>query len=726
MKSSKAAQFSSPLGEKLVFYAMHGRETLGQPFSYEVNLLSDDPNIDLAALLGQSVSVSLERYDGGVREFNGFVTHFSMVGTLGRHIRYRAVLHPWLWFLGRTRTSRIFHNRKVPELLKQIFRDRGFSDFDDSELSADYREWEYLVQYRESELNFVSRLMEQEGIYYYFEHEGKKHKLILADSPTSHHLAPEYEEGLEYFPPLLRERRDQEHIDHWLASKRLRTGAFSVGDFDFKKPAQFIFAQALVKNDHAHSSYDVFDYPGEVGTTGEAEREARIQLEEHQVEYETVEGSGTARGIGAGSLFTLTQFPRDDQNKSYLIVEATYDVRVGEFESRTEMDDKEPEYRLSFTAIDAKRQYRAPRITKKPVVEGPQTATVLAEGDQEIWTDEYGRVKVLFHWDIPAQNKSCWVRVAQLWAGANFGGIHIPRAHQEVIVDFLEGDPDRPIITGRVYNADNMPPYALPKNMTQSGIRSRSSKGGRADEYNELMFEDKRGEEKVNLQAQKDLHIEVKNDETDHVAANRKTDIDKNETTTIGEKETHHVKGKQEETVDQGLLQTVAMGVERKVTSGGVKETVMGGVTQTITGDVSQTVVGSVTNTATTGFVFTTPQAVAINAAAGITIMAPGGSKIIATAGHTVIAPGGQTAVNNFFSKVGGTLSQTYQMLNETHLFASSNMVMKIDNVGVKIRLGSVPAHQQPDHQDAEEVRPEGDHPRRLHVDAGHHEVTPG
>jgi type VI secretion system secreted protein VgrG len=697
MKSAKAAQFSSPLGEQLVFYAMRGRETLGQPFSYEVDLLSDDPKIELDALLGQPVSVSLERYDGGTREFNGFVAHFSLIGSRGRYVQYRALLKPWLWFLGHSRSSRIFHKKTVPAILKQIFRERGFTDFTDAELSSDYREWEYLVQYRESELNFVSRLMEQEGIYYYFEHSAQKHKLILADSPTSHRAPPEYKQGIKYFPPVERERRDQEHVDHWLASMRVRSGKFRVGDYDFKRPAQYITAQAFVKREHPHSSYEVSDYPGEVSTMAEAEREARVQLEEHQVEFDTVEGSGNPRGLSAGSLFALTQFPREDQNKEYLIVDAIYDVRVGEYESTTEIEDKDPEYRLSFTAIDAKHQYRAPRVSKKPVVEGPQTAKVLAEGNQEIWTDEYGRVKVLFHWDSPAKDKSCWVRVAQVWAGTNFGAMHIPRANQEVIVDFLEGDPDRPIITGRVYNAENMPPYPLPKNQTQSGIRSRSTKGGNQDEFNELMFEDKRGEEKVNLQAQKDLHIEVKNDETDHIARNRTTDIDKNETTTIGENETHHVKGKQTETVDQGLKHTVTMGIDREVTSGGVTEKIMGGVTQTITGNVSQDVVGSVTNTASTGFTFNTPAAVAINAQAGFTLTAPAGSKILATGGHSVIAPGGQTTVDNFFSKIGGQLLEVFQNHVETKPYklsavatADSLIGLKTDVVGLKIDLAKV------------------------------------
>lgn len=684
MKSAKAAQFLSPLGEKLVFYAMRGREALGQPYSYEVDVLSEDPNVELSALLGQPATVALERYEGGVRQFSGFVTHFSLIGGRGRHVQYRAVLRPWLWLLSYSRTSRIFHKKSVPKIIAQIFRERGFSDFSDSGLSGEYREWEYVVQYRESDLNFVSRLMEQEGIYYYFTHEKEKHTLVLADSPSSHQVAPEYEEGIKYFVPVERERRDQEHIDGWVASKRLRSGSFSVGDFDFKKPSFFIFAQAFVKHEHPHSDYEVFDFPGEVGNTGEAEREARIQLQEHHSEYETVEATGNPRGLGAGSLFPLTQFPREDQNKRYLVVDALYDVRVGEYESTSDIEDKDPEYRVRFSAIDAERQYRAPRTTRKPVVEGPQTAIVITESDQDIWTDEYGRVQLMFHWDVPAQDKSCWVRVSQVWAGANFGAMHLPRAGQEVIVDFLEGDPDRPIVTGRVYNADNMPPWPLSKNQTKSGIRSRSTKGGTAEDYNELMFEDKKGEELVNLQAQKDLHVEVKNDETDHIAGNRTTDVDKNETTTIGEKETHHVKGMQEETVDQGIKQTVTAGIDRTVVSGGVKEQIMGDVSKTVVGGLTQTMTGALAQTAAQGVTITTPQTVTINAVGGFSVIAPGGSKILAPAGHTLIAPGGQTTVDNFFNKLGGTLMQTYNTMIDYHLLANSFALITLDNSVMK------------------------------------------
>jgi type VI secretion system secreted protein VgrG len=521
MTLDRTTVFANPLGPgPLLFYAMSGREALGQPFVYEVDLLSEDPNLDLSVLLGQPASVALERNDATIRYFHGIVTHFALAGEHGRFIRYRAVLRPWLWLLSNRTNSRIFQNKTVPDVLKAMFREHGFTDFEEL-LSGEYRSWEFLVQYRESDLNFVSRLMEQEGIYYFFKHEEGKHTLVLSDSYSAHEPAPTNEE-LPYYPPLERERRDVEHINGWLASRRIRSGSYTAKDYNFKRPATLLDDVRKAPNDHAHAEYELFDYPGDFLEPPEAKQQTKIRFEENQVEYEVVEANATARSLFAGTLFTLVDFPREDQNKEYLVTEAIYELRTSEYESG-KSEDIEPDYRLRFRAIDSKRQFRTPRVTKKPIVEGPQTAVVVGKKDQEIWTDEFGRVKVQFFWDREGEydeNSSCFVRVAQIWAGTKWGGMHLPRIGQEVIVDFLEGDPDRPIITGRVYNADNMPPYTLPDNQTQSGIKSRSTKGGTPDNFNELRFEDKKGEEHISIQAEKDFNTLVKHDRTTNILRN--------------------------------------------------------------------------------------------------------------------------------------------------------------------------------------------------------------
>jgi type VI secretion system secreted protein VgrG len=478
---NRTAYFTSPLGEALIFYSMRGREALGRLFSYEVDLLSNDDSIDLSKLLGQGASVAMERTDGSTREFTGFVTDFSLIGEYGNYARYRATLRPWLWFLGQNRNSRIFQGKSVPDIVKELMRERGFSDVEDA-LIGHYDAWEFLVQYRESDLNFISRMLEQEGIYYFFKHESGKHTLVLADSANAHHTSPGYER-VPYYPPMVRETREQEHVDTWVLSRQIRQGHVSLRDFNFNYPTPFQGEKDAPFPDPG-GSLELYDYPAEInvkdatGAVKATDALAEIRLEEHQADYETVRGAGPLRGLMAGNKFTLTQYAREDQNKEHLVVSASYELHVVEYESKIAAD-KEPAFRFELVAIDAKRPYRAPRITRKPVVEGPQTAIVVGDPSHEIWTDEFGRVQVQFHWDREGQrdqNSSCYVRVSQAWAGMGWGSTHIPRIGQEVIVDFLEGDPDRPIITGRVYNADNPPPYRdVP---TQSGFKSQSTPNG--------------------------------------------------------------------------------------------------------------------------------------------------------------------------------------------------------------------------------------------------------
>ncbi|HTQ05192.1 MAG TPA: type VI secretion system tip protein TssI/VgrG [Polyangiaceae bacterium] len=534
--------FASPLGDKLAFYTMSGREALSRPFVYQVDLLSEDDSVDLLALLGKPVSVALERTDGVVREFNGVVTNFSLVGQHGNYARYRAIMRPWLWLLGMNQSSRVFQPDTVPNIVQALFRERGFSDFETSIAAGSYRKWDYLMQYRESDLNFVSRLLEQEGIHYFFRHDKGKHVLVLADSNTAHKTTPGYE-TVPYFPPHEREQRAQEHVDTWVTSRQLRPGALTAADFDFTKPA-IVSANASAPLKTDASGAEIYDYPGEFTESADADAQVKLRLEEHQVEHELVEGAGPVRGLGTGSRFTLSQFPRDDQNKEYLVQSASYELRVSEYESNV-TDDSESNFAFSFTALDAKRPYRAPRLTKKPVVEGPQTAIVVGQKNQEIFTDEYGRVKLQFHWDREGkhdENSSCWVRVSQLWAGTQWGAIHLPRVGQEVIVEFLEGDPDRPIVTGRVYNQENMPPYALPDNRTQSGIKSRSSSGGDPNNFNEIRFEDKKGSEELHVQAEKDMTTLVKHD--------RSATIQRNDNLSVEGDQFIHVHGNLSLTVD--------------------------------------------------------------------------------------------------------------------------------------------------------------------------------
>lgn len=502
---------ASPLGDDvLLFHRMRAVEEMGRLFEYELDLFSEEENINSADILGQNMTVRVELPNQETRYFNGYVSRFVQAGRSEHFVRYRATLRPWLWFLTRTADCRIFQEQSVPDIIKQVFRDHGFTDFEQA-LSGTYRTWHYCVQYRESDFDFVSRLMEQEGIYYYFKHENGKHTLVFADDTGSHEAYPGYEQ-IRYYPPTNEQRREEDHIYDWLITQEVQTGNYALNDFDFTRPNAALLARSTIQREHAGAAFEVYDYPGAYQQSADGDEYAKKRIEELQANYERLEGAGNAAGIAVGYLFELSDYLREDQNREYLVTATQYQIETDEYLSDAS-GGSEPSISCQFQCISSQTHYRSQRITPKPVVQGPQTAIVVGKAGEEIWTDEFGRVKVHFHWDRYGkadETSSCWVRVAQVWAGKKWGTQYIPRIGQEVIVEFLEGDPDRPIITGRVYNGTNMPPYDLPAQATKSTIKSNSSKGGGG--FNELRLEDKKGSEQIFMHAEKDHDLRVKND----------------------------------------------------------------------------------------------------------------------------------------------------------------------------------------------------------------------
>ena len=555
---------NSPLGKgELQIAAMQGSEQLGRLFQYELDLYSSNPEINIDKILGKNVTVKLVLTDGETRYFNGFVSRFSQASQAeeGTYHSYEATLHPWLWFLTRTADCRIYQQKKVPDIVKQIFGDNGFSDVEDK-LSGTYREWEYCVQYRETDFNFVSRLMEQEGIYYYFEHKDGKHTLVLCDSYSAHKPIAGNNK-LPYYPQGGGQEQ-KEHVYDWLLSREVQSGAYALHDYDFVRPKASLRVSRPFKRDHAEADREIYDYPGEYIKTGDGEQYALTRIEELHVQFEQVKGGSNARSMSTGGLFKLTNHPRNDQNREYLVTSASYSLSTGDESSGAGVASSEPIYTCSFSATESQTPYHSARVTPKPVVQGLQSAIVVGPSGEEIYPDEYGRVKVQFYWDRYGkgdENSSCWMRVAQVWAGKGWGAQHIPRIGQEVLVSFLEGDPDHPIISGRVYNGENMPPYKLPDNKTQSGIKSRSTKSGTDENFNEIRFEDKKGEEQVVIHAEKDQEITVENDETHSVGNDRSKDVGNDEATSIGNNRSESV-GK-DETVSIGNNQSLSVGKNR-------------------------------------------------------------------------------------------------------------------------------------------------------------------
>jgi len=499
MAKTSILTLKTPLKDELSLSLLQGHETLGRLFQYELELFSHNEEIEIDDILGQNVTVHFDDGVDGVRFFNGIVSTFSQTGQLkDGGASYQATLRPWLWFLTRTADCRIFQEMSVPDIIKQIFQDQGFSDIED-ELREDHKTWIYCVQYRETDFNFVSRLMEEEGIYYYFKYEDGKHTLVLADSGSAHESIRDTE--VMYYPVADANLRKEQCVSSWIIRREVQPGAYVLNDYDFRRPKAPLRMPAQIQKKHAGSEYEVYDYPGEYadrfdGSSGEY---ADIRIQELHVQQDQVEGVTDLRIMATGGLFKLDNHPRKDQNKEYLVVDSSCEISVYE-------KSDGPVFQCHFTAIDSQIPFRPARLTRKPVVQGPQTAIVVGPEGETIWPDKYGRVKVQFHWDRYAQdedskdNSSCWVRVSQGSAGGatdsttgskNWGSMFLPHVDDKVIVDFLEGDPDRPIITGRVFNADNMPLEELPAEKHMSGFR---------DVYgNEIIMDSTPGDEHIRM-----------------------------------------------------------------------------------------------------------------------------------------------------------------------------------------------------------------------------------
>ena len=570
---------NSPLGDdKLWLHSMTGKECLGQAFTYDLVLLSEDGQIKLEQLLGKTISVQLPTRNDGTRFFHGHVTRFCQAGMLGRFHHYLATLRPWLWFLTHSADCRIFQEMTAVEIIKQVFRDAGFSDFRES-LSGTYRSRDYCVQYRETHFDFVHRLMEEEGISYFFEHQASQHTLVLSDSPGSHRAAPGYDEICFYPEEGHTARPDQ--IRDWKVTGEVQTGKFTLRDFDYLKPKADLESRATEPQAYAYGDREVYDYPGRYTETSDGDTYAQTRLQERLAAQMTFEAIGGPRGLGSGHLFTLTDHPRAEQNRKYLVVAASYELLSPEYEG-SDLEEVGSGYQMRLHAIPSATSYRPPRRTPKPFIRGVQTAIVVGKEGEEIWTDEHGRVKVQFHWDRLGkkdENSSCWVRVASTWAGNAWGAIQLPRISQEVIVDFVEGDPDRPIITGRVYNADNKPPFTLPDNKTQSGVKSRTSKEGTPETFNELRFEDKKDAEQIYFHAEKDFERVVENNDSLRVGFEKKEpgdqtiDVHNNQTLTVGNKDAED--GSQTIEVWKDRTATIKEGDEKLTISKGNRNVVV-------------------------------------------------------------------------------------------------------------------------------------------------------
>lgn len=504
-----------------------GQEAVSQLFEFDLELLSDDVAADKALKVGDNLTFSIAPQGGKRSFFNGFVSQFFAAEPVAGYGRsYRARVVPWLWFLTRAANSRIFQNKNVIDIVKQVFADHGFSDFE-FRTQRNYPPYEYKVQYRETDFNFVSRLLEFEGIFYFFKHENGRHTAIFGD------MANVFQPGEQATVSCVAEP-NWEQLHGWQHAYEFRPGRWTLTDYDFKKPQTDLTAgQPTLVDNPEMKKYEFFDYPGDYRDKEAGSGLARTRIEMEEAGYHVVRGSGMVPSFRTGETFTLAHHPvHEEAGASYALLSIHHQARdTSYFGSQRNPSG----YTSQFVALPANTVYRPPRVTPCPVVHGPQTATVVGPSGEEIHTDEYGRVKVQFRWDRYGkadENASMWLRVAQSWAGHHWGAQIVPRIGMEVVVEFLEGDPDHPIITGCVNNASAMPPDVLPDHKTRSVFRTRSSPN--ANGFNEISFEDKAGNEQVFLRGERDQDIRIKNDAREWIGRDRHLIVGRDQKEKVG------------------------------------------------------------------------------------------------------------------------------------------------------------------------------------------------
>ncbi len=553
-QAERIGEFSTPLGQDvLVLTRFSGSEGLGELFEFHIEAVSEQENIDFDPAIGQNCQVKLKAYDGKVRIYNGVMTEARWVGVKESYYHYDMVLRPWFWLLGTKADCRIFLDKNVLDIIKEVFTKDGFTDFE-FRTTGSYDTIEYCVQYRESDLAFCCRLMELYGIYYFFEFSDGKHTLVMADSRSSHKPVPDLPQ-VPFYPMTARELRGQQHLYQWASDRSFRTGKVEFNDYDYLQPKKDLLAPKEASEQYTHSDMELYDYPGKYDEKEKGEKLAQFRLEAEQCLDHRRSVNGDAPSLFPGGLTTVEKHTTASENQEYLVVRASHGFSSEHYLSGQPGREQDQVYYGAFEFLPSDRPFRNLPLTPKPRIYGIQTARVVAkkgEDGEEISTDEHGRIWVQFFWDREPQ-KTLPIRVAQVWSSKQWGGQFIPRIDMEVVVEFLEGDPDRPLVVGCVFNGDNHYPFTLPDNKTQSGLKSDSSKGH--DGYNQIMFEDKKGSEDIVVHAEKDHDVTIKDTETGTIGeafTSHKGSASRNWTLQQGDDQLDIQVGNQNITLDMG------------------------------------------------------------------------------------------------------------------------------------------------------------------------------
>jgi type VI secretion system secreted protein VgrG len=524
--------FASPLGEDaLLLTQLRGQEGISRLFHFDLELLSENPALDFSAIIGKNVTIRVNQPDHTDRFFNGIVSRFSQSGSTATLTSYHAEVVPWLWLLTRTADCKIFQMMTAPDIIQAIFATYGLSNFRNN-LQGTYPVREYCVQYRETDFNFVSRLMEQYGIFYFFEHTNGTHTLVMADANAAFASCPGQSQ-VRYQTTLGATRTDEDVVTGWTQEQEMRSAKYSLMDFNFETPPLNLQVNVdSVLPPPAGMAFEIYDYPGEYVVKDVGESLATVRIEEEETLTVLTNGASNCRSFVSGYTFDLTEHPRGDMNQTYILQSIAHMAT----EAYETSDEAGFSYSNNFACLPLSVRFRATRATPKPVIQGLQTAIVAGVPGEEIYVDNYGRIKVQFHWDrfgTRDENSSCWIRVAQNWAGKRWGVVFLPRIGQEVLVGFLEGDPDQPMVMGCVYNADQIQPYDLPDYQTRSVIRTNTTPGGGA--CNQIHFEDKAGNEEFYMHASGELNIHVEVDRHETVKGERHLEVYKDRHESVGQ-----------------------------------------------------------------------------------------------------------------------------------------------------------------------------------------------
>jgi type VI secretion system secreted protein VgrG len=515
--NSPKHELNGAFKDKGHFYKLRAIEEIGKPFDIRLDFVSEIPDITIEDMLGQVGGVSLKKpvhANSTIKShFHGVIHNFVYVGSKAKKHRYRAELRPHLWLLRHTRDCHVFQNLSVPKIIEEVLKKKyGFSDIE-SLLKKQYDPVEFCIQYRESDYQLLHRLMEREGIYYYFKFEANKHILVLCDGSSCHSAI----EGKSEIPFLQKSSMlsKSEHIYDWERVVDMQPGKVELSNYDYNKPDTDLRVKLNSSRTHPHSNLEVYDYPGNHTVIADGNSHVRLRHEAYDAAFSHFEGLGSCTRLDVGRKFKLTEHKTKAFNEEYLITRCETNVVAAELASFRKKSDNS--FEASIHAINAKSNFRMPRVTPWPDMGGPHTAVVVGKKGEEIWTEKLGRIKVQFHWDRVGkkdENSSCWVRVMQPWAGNAWGAMHIPRIGQEVIIQFIHGDPDQPLVVGSVYNGGQATPFSLPDQAYSSGVRSRSTKKGSTETFNELRFDDDKDKEKIYFHAEKDFVRVVENNDT--------------------------------------------------------------------------------------------------------------------------------------------------------------------------------------------------------------------